>query len=102
MMEEHKVFISNRLQKRLSDYDYVTKIGKKLKNNPYQGDSVYKRFLREKRFEGRRVYWLVYKDFLMVLIVAESGKKDQQDTIEGIKKLLPIFMKEAEKIYKNF
>jgi len=101
-MKEWKVFISDTLDKRLKDDEFVDKVGKKLKKNAYTGKPLGYKFLREKRFEGRRLYWLVYEKFVLVLIVAESGKKDQKDTIAEIKNMLPLFMKEAENIYKNF
>jgi len=40
--------------------------------------------LREKRIREKRVYFLVYDDLQAVLIVAISGKKDQQTTINHI------------------
>ena len=42
-------------------------------------------FLREKRLNGRRAYYLIYEDFNAVLIVTVSNKKTQQETIAVIK-----------------
>lgn len=55
-----------------------------LKDNPYSGDQLRYRFLREKRLDEKRVYYLVYDDLKIVLMVAISGKKDQQRTINYI------------------
>ncbi|MEK6941521.1 MAG: hypothetical protein AABW85_01550 [archaeon] len=41
-------------------------------------------FFREKKFDGKRLYFLVYKNFLVVLAVAISDKKAQQATINKI------------------
>jgi len=48
-----------------------------------QGGSVGKplsglSFFKEKKFNGKRVYFLVYKEFLVVLVLAVSDKKTQQ------------------------
>lgn len=41
-------------------------------------------FFREKKFGGKRLYFLVYENFLVVLAVAISNKKAQQGTINAI------------------
>src|SRR3989344_2249756 len=62
----------------------IKKIFLQLKENPYVGDQLKYRFLREKRLEEKRIYYLVYDDLKAVLVVAISGKKDQQATINHI------------------
>ena len=67
--------------------DYISKIEKiflQLKENPYVGDAIRYRFFREKRVREKRIYYLVYDDLKIVLIVALSGKKTQQETIDKI------------------
>lgn len=54
-----------------------------------KGDSVGKplgglSFFREKKFDGKRLYFLAYKNVLVVLAVAISDKKAQQATINKI------------------
>jgi mRNA-degrading endonuclease RelE of RelBE toxin-antitoxin system len=41
-------------------------------------------FFREKKFNGRRLYFLVYKDLPIVLTLAISDKKAQKATINRI------------------
>ncbi len=77
------------------------KIPRQLTINPLVGNPLGYPFLREKRIREKRVYYLVYPDLLLVLLVATSGKKDQQPTIDHIKAKLPEFRKEAEKIAKQ-
>jgi mRNA-degrading endonuclease RelE of RelBE toxin-antitoxin system len=75
----------------------IKKIFLQLKENPYVGDSIRYKFFREKRIKEKRIYYIVYEEFLSVLIVAVGGKKAQQSTIDEIIKLLPefkIYMKE--------
>ncbi len=61
---------------------------KKLTENPYVGDPLGYKFLREKKIGGKRIYFLVYEDLKAVLIVAISDKKTQQETIDTIHKHL--------------
>jgi hypothetical protein len=46
-------------------------------------------FFREKKFDGKRMYFLVYEEWKTILIVAFSNKKIQQETIDRIRKELP-------------
>lgn len=66
------------------EQERIKKIFLQLKENPYVGDSLRYRFLREKRMEEKRIYYLVYDDLMAVLVVAISGKKMQQETINCI------------------
>jgi len=58
-------------------------------------------FLREKRIREKRIYYLVYEDLKLVLLVATSGKKDQQATIGHIKDNLDQFKIIAEQIARQ-
>ena len=53
-----------------------------------QGDSVGKPlgriYFREKKFGGKRLYFLVYKEFMVVLAVGIGDKKVQQAEINKI------------------
>ena len=69
----------------------------KLAENPFIGDQLSYPFLRERRIREKRVYYLIYEDLQLVLLVAVSGKKDQQATIDHIKNNLDEFRAEAEK-----
>ncbi|MBU1129390.1 MAG: hypothetical protein KJ949_02040, partial [Nanoarchaeota archaeon] len=41
-------------------------------------------YFREKKFGSKRLYFLVYKNFMVVLAIALSDKKEQQETINKI------------------
>lgn len=75
----------------LSDREIIQKICFQLKENPYVGDQLRYRFLREKRIREKRLYFLVYDDLSAVLLVAFSGKKAQQETIDYLIRYLPEF-----------
>ncbi len=66
------------------DQEIIQKMFLKIRDNPYASDQLRYRNLREKRIREKRVYFLVYDDLHAVLIVAISGKKDQQATINHI------------------
>lgn len=72
------------------------KIAKKLAENPVLGDPLGYPFLRERRIREKRVYYLVYDDLKLVLVVAVGGKKDQQATIDHIKMQLDEYRLVAE------
>lgn len=83
------------------DKEAAKKLPKKLAANPFSGSQLSYPFLREKRIKEKRIYYLIYKDLKLVLLVAVSGKKDQQATIDHIKENLDDFRKIAEKIVKQ-
>lgn len=81
-----------------SDQEAATKIPSHLKENPYVGRPLGYPYLREKKIGGRRIYYLIYDDLKLVLLVATSDKKDQQATINHIKGNLDEFRTIARKI----
>ena len=61
------------------------KLRDKIIENPFVGDQLSYKFLREKKIGGWRLYFLIYEDIQAVLFVAVSDKKAQQPTIDQIK-----------------
>lgn len=81
--------------------DYLSKIEKiflQLKDNPYVGDLIRYKFFREKRIKEKRIYYLVYDDLKIVLLVAIGGKKSQQETIDKIVSFFKEYRSYAEKL----
>ena len=68
-----------------------------LEKNPYIGKPLGYKFFREKRVKNYRFYYLIYEDYLIVFVIALSGKKDQQKTIDIIKSLIPFYRREIRK-----
>ena len=88
-MKEYAVYTTENFDKELNKLESVEKkriqkIYSQLRLNPYVGDQLRYKFLREKRIKEKRVYWLVFDDLSAVLFVAIGGKKTQQETIEYI------------------
>ncbi len=78
--------------------EQIEKVFLQLSENPYVGDQVQYPFLREKRIQEKRIFWLIYDDLKAVLMVAISGKKTQQVTINNIVRFLPEYRKQVIKL----
>lgn len=76
-------------------------IEQQLKINPFVGKPLGYKFFREKKIKGRRMYYLVYEDFVLVLLVGLSDKKDQQATINLIKNRIPEYYEVVKKALKG-
>jgi mRNA-degrading endonuclease RelE of RelBE toxin-antitoxin system len=87
---EFKVFRTNTFDKEFdklpkSEQVEVEKFEKKLVENPFLGKPWGLVFFREKKLNGRRIYYLIYESIVIVVMVAISDKKAQQATIDAIK-----------------
>lgn len=103
MKKKYKVFHSAKFDRDLSRFDsnfqkQVDKIEDKLIENPYIGDSLNVKWFREKKIGKYRIYYLIYEEFDSVLMIAISGKKDQQRVINTIRLLFDLFKKEIENL----
>jgi mRNA-degrading endonuclease RelE of RelBE toxin-antitoxin system len=105
-MKKYKVYRSESFQKEVSKYDKVfqdriDKIEDKLMINSEYGSPLGMKSFRETRFEGYRVYYLIYEDLGAIYMVAISDKKDQQKTINTIRLFLEFFREEAEQLIRE-
>ena len=82
------------------DNTRIQKIFLQLKENPYVGDQLQYRNLREKRINEKRIYYLVYNDLKSVLMVAIGDKKNQQATINHIIDCFDEYKEYLKKIIK--
>lgn len=71
-----------------------------IEGNPYVGKPLGYMFFREKKIEKWRVYYLIYDEYVAVFAIAISDKKDQQETINTIKSLIPYYREEIRKKIK--
>lgn len=62
----------------------IIKIRDKLKENPFVGKPLQVHYLREKKIGKFRIYYLIYKEYLIVYMITLSEKKDQQKAIRTI------------------
>jgi hypothetical protein len=81
-----------RAQKLLSKKELLELENIIIKELSKKGDKVGKPlsfpFIREKKLSGKRIYYLVYKDIAIILLIDVSDKKNQKKVIEEIKKRL--------------
>lgn len=83
------------------------KVKKKKERLKEQGDSTGDpltglSFFREKRVNGKRIYYLIYKQYAAILLLCMSDKKTQQATINKILRELAQYQQYVEeKLRKN-
>ena len=84
-----------------ADREAVEKLPLKLKENPFAGKPLCYPFLREKGVCEKRVYYPIYEDLKLMLFVATSGKKNQQEVIDYIREHLQEYRFAAEQWFKQ-
>ncbi len=62
----------------------VEKILTQLTESADVGKPLILPFFREKKFNGKRLYFLIYEDYKVILVLTISDKKTQQATINRI------------------
>ncbi len=102
-MSSFKVLFSRHFAEKLSKCEknfqlWVEKILGQLATDPRVGKPLGTKWLREKKFEKKRIYYLLYEEFSVVYLVGISEKKDQSETIALIKLKLEAFRAEIEQI----
>lgn len=90
MFMSYRVFTTSEFDKDFNNLDKSEKIRvRKIMNQlKEKGDNIGKPlhypYFREKRFGDKRLYFLVYKNHMIVLALTISDKKTQQETINKI------------------
>jgi putative component of toxin-antitoxin plasmid stabilization module len=90
----YRVYRTETFDKRVKklsrkEQNQITRIENQLKINPFVGKPLGYRFFREKKIGGKRIYYLIYEEMVIILLVGLSDKKTQQATINKIKDKLP-------------
>ena len=98
----YKIFVTDAFEKdfqKLSrdEQRQIEKVKVQLRSNPFVGKPLGYRFFREKKIGGNRLYYLIYETKVVVLVVAYSGKKEQQATINAIKAAFEQFKRDVDK-----
>ena len=84
-----------------AEQERVIKFEQNLKLQPYDGKPLGYRFLREKKFNGNRLIFLVYDTNKVVFLVTITDKKVQQQVIDLIKANLDMYKYMLEKTLNN-
>ena len=83
---KYKVIITNTLEEKLikikfSQWERLGKLKKKLEVNPFAGKRLgYNLF--EKKWGAFRIYYIIFEDVLLVILIDYSHKKVQKATID--------------------
>ena len=101
-MDEYRIFITEEFERDFKKLDYSIKKQiqreiNQLKINPFVGKPLGYRFFREKKIQNYRFYYQIYEEKIIVLIISLSGKKNQQRTIDKIKKNFEVYENELDK-----
>lgn len=101
----YRVFTSETLERKIEKFaphlkERLEKLKKSLEENPFTGKPLKHDYLREKKWGPFRVYYLIVKDLLIVLLLEFSDKKDQQKVINELLYNLDEIISEIRKKYK--
>ncbi|MCH8003868.1 MAG: hypothetical protein IH934_04530 [Nanoarchaeota archaeon] len=101
-----RVFRTDWYEKKLKklsskEQERIKNIEQELKKSPYGGKPLGYDFFREKKFNGKRLYFLVYEFHKAIFLITISDKKAQQNVIDLIKANLDVFKEQLEKILNN-
>lgn len=102
-MNRFRVFRSEHYKIKLSKIDKseqerVMKFEQNLKEQPFSGKPLGYRFFREKKFDGKRVLFLVYENHKCVFLITITDKEAQQHEINLIKANLDAYRNELEEL----
>ena len=99
----YRVFRSDHYNKKLekidaSEQDRIKKFEQMLKEQPFSGKPLGYKFFREKKFNGKRMLFLVYEEYKCIFLITITHKKAQQHEIDLIKANLDIYKEELKKL----
>jgi hypothetical protein len=105
MFEIYRTEKFNKEFEKLEGYEKarINRFIEQLKIHGHEvGDALGGRvYFREKKFEGKRIYYLVYLPWNCILLAAISNKKTQQDTIDGLLYDLDEYKEFVQKLHFN-
>jgi len=86
--------------KKLTRFDWkrIEGFAHQLKIEPFSGKPLGYRFIREKKFNGKRLLFLVYPQYLAVYLVIITNKKFQQRMIDKLKNNLPKYEEKLKEL----
>ena len=98
----HSKIFSDKIESMPQEFkDWVEKIESQLVSNPFVGKPLGVDWLREKKYDKYRIYYLIYEDLITVFMVNLSEKKDQQKIINTIKLFLEMYREELMEMRKK-
>jgi mRNA-degrading endonuclease RelE of RelBE toxin-antitoxin system len=102
----YRVFRSEWYGKKLQGLDKaeaarIEKFEQHLKEEPFSGKPLGYRFFREKRFDGKRLLFLIYEKHSVLFLVTIKDKKAQQRDIDFIVSNLNVYKNEIDELAKR-
>ncbi len=102
-----RVFRTEWYEKKLSkltsfEQKRVFKFEQELKIEPYSGKPLGYTFFREKKFDDKRLLFLVYEEHKVVFLVTITDKTAQQHEIDLIKANLDVYKENIKELIKRF
>ncbi len=84
-----------------SEQERVVKFEQALKEQPYSGKPLGYKFFREKKFNQKRLLFLVYEEHKAIFLITITDKKAQQHEIDLIKANLDVYKDVLERILRG-
>ena len=84
-----------------TEQERVSRFEQQLKLEPYAGKPLGYPFFREKKFNGKRVLFLVYEGQKVIFFVTITDKKAQQHEIDLIKSHLDVYKETVERLMRT-
>jgi len=102
----YRIFRSDWYDKKLrkldgSEIKRIEKFEQQLKIDPFSGKPLGYEFFREKKFDGKRLLFLVYEEHSIVFLVTITDKKAQQRDIDFVVSHLNVYKEEIDRIVKS-
>ena len=91
----------NLLSETLGITNLPSSFGTTLKTEPYPGKPLGYTFFREKKFNGKRILFLVYEEHKCIFLITITDKKTQRKEIELIKENLEIYKEKIDALVKR-
>lgn len=101
-----RVFRSEWYESKLNklskvELDRIAKFEQSLKESPYAGKPLGYKFFREKKFDEKRLVFLIYEEHKCVFLITITDKKVQRQVIDFIKSNLDIYKNEIKEQIKK-
>jgi len=101
-----RIFRADWYEKKLNklnnpEQERIFKFEQQLKIEPYSGKPLGYVFFREKKFQDKRLIFLVYQEHQAVFLITITNKKAQQHEIDLIKSHLDEYKHTIDKLAKE-
>ncbi len=98
----YRAFRTERYEKECNkldrhEQDIIASFEQKMKVDPFSSKPLGYIFFREKKYDDKRILFLIYEEYKILLFVALTNKKTQQRDINAILENLKNYKEEIKK-----